>query len=96
MASPSTIERPLLDDDASSKEDRWQVTAFNNDVNTYLEVIVVLMLATGCTESQAYNAAWDIDHYGQAVVYTSSEQDCRRAGEIISSIGVRVEVNPEP
>lgn len=93
---PTTIERPILDDSPSQAADRWQLIAFNNETNTYLEVIVVIMLATGCSESEAYDTTWEIDHFGQAVVMTNSQSECRRAGEIVSSIGIRVEINPEP
>ncbi len=96
MSGTTIQERPLLQNNDSQKEDRWYVTAFNNDVNTYLEVIVILMLATDCTEQEAYDATWEIDHYGKAVVFVNGEQQCRHVAKIISSIGIRVEVSPEP
>lgn len=96
MPNPSTIERPIHDAQDSQKADRWYVTAYNNDTNTYLEVIVVLMLATDCSEQEAYDATWEIDHYGKAVVYVNGEQECRHAARIIAGIGIRVEVTPEP
>lgn len=96
MPSPSTIERPIHDSQNAQKSDRWYVTAYNNDTNTYVEVIVVLMLATDCSEQEAYDATWEIDHYGKAVVYVNGESECRHAAKIISAIGIRVEVTPEP
>ena len=96
MANSITIERPDLTSSETTKSDRWYVTVYNNEYNTYLEVIVVLMLATHCTEAQAYDATWEIDHYGKAVVYVNCEAECRMAAKIISNIGVRVEVTPEP
>lgn len=87
---------PVLDPSPlETKAPRWLVTVFDNDKNTYEEVITILVLATGCTEEEAYIEAWEIDHYGKSVVHVSDENDCRRAAELIRVIGIRVEVAQE-
>lgn len=74
---------------------RWRVTVYNNEVNTYEEVIMILMLATECDYDEAYSETWEIDNIGQSVVHRSGEQECRKVADIISKIGIRVDVDEE-
>lgn len=78
-----------------SSGETWMVTVYNNDSNTYEEVMTVLMLATGCCSEEAYIEAWEIDHYGACVVHRSDENECRGAAEVIAVIGIKVEATPE-
>ena len=73
----------------------WIVTVYNNNQNTYEEVIVVLMLATNCTSEEAYIEAWEIDHFGLCVVHRADESECKGAAEVIAAIGIKVEASPE-
>lgn len=72
----------------------WIVTVYNNDRNTYEEVMAVLMIATECTSEEAYIEAWEIDHFGQCVVHRASEAECKSAALVISTIGIKVEASP--
>jgi ATP-dependent Clp protease adaptor protein ClpS len=93
MSSPDILERPI--DDVLEREGYdWIVTVYDNEYNTYDEVMMILMAATGCSAQEAYIEAWEIDHLGKAVVHNSSEDDCRMAASIISEIGIQVEVSP--
>lgn len=100
VAALETLEnasKPLPSFDpleAGPKEGGWGVTVFNNDTNTYEEVIIVLMAATGCNSEEAYIEAWEIDHYGQCLVHRGSEEVCKAAAKVIAGIGIRVEVGP--
>lgn len=76
--------------------DAWIVTVYDNAVNTYEEVMTVLMISTGCDAEEAYIEAWEIDHFGQCVVHRSDEAECRQAADVIATIGIRVEATPEP
>lgn len=71
------------------------VTVFNNDVNTYDEVITVLMFATACDAEEAYIEAWEIDHFGSCIVHRADENECRGAADVITTIGIAVEVSPQ-
>lgn len=96
MPNPSIVERPLLDSHESSAKDAgWIVTVFNNEQNTYEEVITILMIATACSEEEAYIETWEIDHLGKSVVHHAGEVECRRACEIIATIGISAEVTKE-
>jgi hypothetical protein len=96
MAGPATIEAPDAIEHASEKAEKdWIVTVYNNDYNTYEEVISILVMATGCNFEEAYLEAWEVDHLGRSVVHHGPETDCQKVAEIISKIGIRVEVSRE-
>lgn len=74
---------------------RWIVTVYDNDENTYEEVLEILMRATGCDLDEAWTETWEIDNLGRSVVHHGNEDECRAVAEIISTIGIRVEVSEE-
>lgn len=92
---PTIIERPEIDEGQTSGGYGWIVTVFNNEKNTYDEVMMILMLATGCDEDEAYMETWEIDNLGKSVVHHGAEKECRDAAQIIARIGIRVEVSQE-
>lgn len=90
------VELPIRETQITeTKVGAWIVTVFNNETNTYEEVINILVLATGCTTEEAYIETWEIDHFGQCVVHRAAEEECRRAAEIIAKIGIKVVATPE-
>ena len=92
----ATIELPELTREAETSLDKgWIVTVFNNDYNTYEEVIVILMIATGCSMEEAEMETWEIDHLGKSVVHHGAEEECRNVADVIATIGIRVEVTKE-
>ncbi|MCL6624837.1 MAG: ATP-dependent Clp protease adaptor ClpS [Fimbriimonadales bacterium] len=70
----------------------WAVIVYDNDYNTYEEVIHILQVATGCSQEEAFCEAWEIDHYGSCVVHRGGREECEQAANIIATIGIRVEV----
>lgn len=96
-AAPGVIERPQVEVPGyGAGEGEWVVTVFNNDHNTYEQVMTILMVATGCTSDEAYVETWEIDHLGRSIVHHGAENECRDAAEIIGTIGIRVEVSKDP
>ncbi len=71
------------------------VVIFNNETNSFDEVIEVLIEATGCDVDEAKMEAWEAHHFGKAPVHFASKSVCQEAAEIIASAGVRTEVSPE-
>ena len=71
----------------------WVVIVFNNEYNTYEQVIDILMRATGCTAEEAWIETWEIDHLGCSVVHHADEEECNRAAAVIATIGIKVEVS---
>lgn len=74
---------------------RWMVVIYNNEYNTFDEVVEVLMKATGCTLDKAYMNAWEAHNYGQAPAHFADRDECEIVAAMISLIGVRTEVRPE-
>lgn len=72
----------------------WIVTVFNNETNTWEEVVEILRRATFCTFEEAWNETWEIDKLGMSVVHHGDEDECRRAAKVIATIGIKVEVSP--
>jgi len=93
MAAPGILERPLEQGPGSGNH--WVVVVYNNDENTWDEVVTILMKATGCTEQEADMETWEIDALGKSVVHHGAEDVCLAAAEIIRQIGIRVEVATE-
>ena len=95
-SAPGTIERPEIGDrPGESLDSGWIVTVYDNDSNTYEQVIMILIVATGCSPEEAYIEAWEIDHLGKSVVHHGAKEECEHAASIISTIGIRVEVTAE-
>lgn len=93
MNMHSTHSVPLLEPDVSVKLEReYLVVVYNNEFNTYDEVMFILQLATQCDEEEAEIETWEIDHLGKSVVHCSSESECTTVANIIRTIGIRVEV----
>lgn len=97
----AAIETPILEPTThqsdNTKNDRgWMVTVYNNDYNTDIEVIAILMIATKCDAEEASIETWEIDKLGQSIVHRASQKECEEAAAIIATIGIRVEAEPDP
>lgn len=95
MSSPGILERPLEEVQGPGTGGGFIVTVYNNDHNTYDEVMMVLMAATGCDADEAYMETWEIDHLGKSVVHRACEEDCQKVADVISTIGIDVEVSED-
>lgn len=71
------------------------VVIFNNDHNSFDEVIAALMYATECDVQEASLEAWEAHTFGSAKVHFAPRYDCKHVARIISSIGVKTEVKRE-
>lgn len=74
---------------------RWMLVLYNNDFNTFDEVISILIEATGCDIEEAEIEAWEAHAYGKAPVHFASKEECLSAEKILQSIGLRTMVQPE-
>jgi ATP-dependent Clp protease adapter protein ClpS len=96
VAAPGTIEKPEVEHDSGTgRGDCWVVTVFNNDYNTWDEVVDILIKATGCSVDEAHMETWEIDNLGKSVVHHGEKEECVSAAEVIRQIGIRVEVSAE-
>jgi ATP-dependent Clp protease adapter protein ClpS len=95
MSMPGTIELPEIQHSQTGSGDNWIVTVYNNEYNTWDEVVNILMIATGCSEDEADMETWEVDNLGKSVVHHGAQDECEAAAEIIAQIGIRVEVSEE-
>ena len=95
MSMPGTIEAPEIMQSQTGSGDNWIVTVYNNEYNTWDEVVNILMVATGCSEDEADMETWEVDNLGKSVVHHGAQDVCEAAAEIIAQIGIRVEVSEE-
>lgn len=91
----STQTLPEIFDADTGYGGRFMTLIYNNDTNTFDEVIEALMRATGCTVEEAYMEAWEAHTFGRAPVHFSSQEACCAVATIVGRIGVRTEVRPE-
>jgi ATP-dependent Clp protease adapter protein ClpS len=95
MSAAQTITRrlPELDDSPiAERTGEFIVIVFNNDYNTYDQVIRILQKATGCSLEEAEMETWEIDNTGRSVVHHGDRAECERAASIIATIGIKVAV----
>jgi ATP-dependent Clp protease adapter protein ClpS len=91
LSSPGTIEREeIAPDSTDNGGGNWIVTVYDNDKNTWEEVIVILMIATECAYEEAEMETWEVHHLGRSVVHRASESKCKQVAEVIATIGIRV------
>ena len=95
MSNPGILERPLEQVQGPGTGGGFIVTVFNNDQNTYDEVMMILMVATQCDADEAYMETWEIDHMGKSVVHRACEEDCQNVADVISTIGIEAKVSEE-
>lgn len=67
----------------------------NDDITPYDAVIMILMRATGCDQSEAEIETWEAHTFGKAPVHFGARAICQEAADVIGSIGVKTEVVPE-
>jgi len=74
---------------------RYMTVIFNNETNTFEEVMETIMYATACSIEEAYCETWEAHTFGSAAVHFGSQEVCSAVASIISQIGVKTEVRPE-
>ena len=94
-ADTVTERRPdLFDETIHSPISDYIVLVFNNETNSFDEVIQILQKATGCCLEEAEMETWEIHFTGRSVVHHGERVECERAAGIIATIGIRVAVEP--
>ena len=87
------LPRPDQLDDLGTSSEEWIVIVYDNDTNTYEQVINILIEATGCSLEEAELETWEVDHLGKSVVHHADKLECERAAAIIRRIGIEVAVD---
>jgi ATP-dependent Clp protease adapter protein ClpS len=86
---------PRVHDADSGYSGRFMAVIFNNETNSFEEVVETIAYATCCTMDEAYCETWEAHHYGKAAIHFGSQEVCCAVASIVSNIGVRTEVRPE-
>jgi hypothetical protein len=94
-ASVPTADPELEDGLGIGGTGGWVVTVYDNDFNTWDEVVGILVKATGCTIDEANMETWEVHNLGKSVVHHGGEGECKQAGDVIATIGIRVTVTRE-
>lgn len=71
----------------------WVVTVYDNDYNTWEEVMTILQIATGCSPEEAYMETWEVHHQGSSVVHCAEKAECENVAAIIARIRIKVSVS---
>jgi ATP-dependent Clp protease adaptor protein ClpS len=95
VATLPTVDPEIIEDIDSAGAGGWVVTVYDNDYNTWDEVVGILMRATACTIEEAHMETWEVHHLGKSVVHHGGKDECNDAAAIISTIGIRVTVTKE-
>jgi hypothetical protein len=95
MSLPAAIPRPETGAPDTGNAFGWIVTVYNNEHNTYDEVIHILIVATGCSPEEAEIETWEIDHLGKSVVHHGQMDECEGVAAVIAQIGIDVRVSQE-
>lgn len=92
-----TVEQlaPEVLDGSPGYDGRYMTVIFNNDYNSFGEVVESIVEATGCEFSEAYMETWEAHHYGKASIHFDTQVACCAVAAIVSRIGVKTEVRPE-
>ncbi|MCL6624836.1 MAG: ATP-dependent Clp protease adaptor ClpS [Fimbriimonadales bacterium] len=95
MTKHVEIEEPVRDDVTTGGKDRYMTLIYNNDYNTFDEVIQAIMRATGCSFQEAYMETWEAHTFGKAPIHFASQEECLQVARLVSEIGVKTEVRKE-
>lgn len=95
MSYPGILDRPEELTQEPGSGGGYIVTVYNNEDNSYDEVMLILMVATQCDADEAYMETWEIDNLGKSVVHRASEKECQDVADVISTIGIQVQVTEE-
>lgn len=85
------LDRPEIVDDITGTGD-FGVIVFDNDFNTFDEVISILQAATSCPLDEAEMETWEIHYRGKSLVHHGNQGECQRAAKVIRTIGIKVAV----
>jgi ATP-dependent Clp protease adaptor protein ClpS len=69
-----------------------RVILYNDDVHTFDEVTVQLMLATGCSADEGEDLAVEVDQRGLACVFEGDMPQCLRVTSILEEIALHTEI----
>jgi len=89
-----THRRPdLFDETTHSLLSDYIVIVFDNEYNTWEEVIGILQKATGCSLDAAEAITYEAHLTGRAIAYNGTQEECERVAGILRQIRLQVETD---
>jgi ATP-dependent Clp protease adapter protein ClpS len=95
---PSILDKPIGRVDVEiegvnlDSMSEFAVKAYNNEISTFEEVMLVFMLECRYDKNNAFHYTKKIHETGSAVCYWNSKDNCERVVSAFKAIGVKAEV----
>ncbi len=70
----------------------WRVVLFDDDVHTFEDVIVQVVIATGCSVESAQRIAWTVHTTGKAVCFEGPFEACFRVKSVLDEIALITQI----
>lgn len=70
----------------------WRVILFDDDVHTFEDVIVQLMLATSCSADHGARVAFTVHTTGKAVCFEGPFEACFRVKNVLDEIALITQI----
>ncbi|MDZ4700044.1 MAG: ATP-dependent Clp protease adaptor ClpS [Rhodothermales bacterium] len=92
-SSVAPDEEVLVEEGTEERLDTpWRVILYNDDIHSFEEVILQIVKATGCTDSQAEAHAWTVHTQGKAAVFEGTFEECFRVQGVLREIQLVTEI----
>ncbi|MFC1746491.1 ATP-dependent Clp protease adaptor ClpS [Candidatus Riflebacteria bacterium] len=70
----------------------YEITIFDNDINSYAEVIETCMLVLNINMEEAFNIAYTIDTQGKYAMQVGGKNKANDIAKRIGKIGIKIKV----
>ena len=88
IAPPKEREQTAVDSEALAKQiPRYHVVLLDDEDHTYEYVIEMLMRLFRHGRETAWKMAWEVDHRGRSIVYTTNKEQAEHKRSQIQSYG---------
>ncbi len=71
----------------------WQVILYNDNFNSYDNVVLWLQKSTGCSQDRANDITMTAHKNGRAVCYGGDKEKCQQVASYLRGKGLQVEVD---
>ena len=88
IAPPKQREQTAVDSEALAKQiPRYHVVLLDDEDHTYEYVVEMLMRLFRHGRETAWKMAWEVDHRGRSIVYTTNKEQAEHKRSQIQSYG---------
>ena len=88
IAPPEEHEQTVVDSEELAKQiPRYHVVLLDDEDHTYEYVVEMLMRLLRHSRETAWKMAWEVDHQGRSIVYTTNKEQAEHKRSQIQSHG---------